>query len=112
MVVLSGRIGINAKGRSNWTFTISPRYALSMTIHTDAIFEAGVLRPLTPLCLQENQVVSLAISTPSETSGSEGEAARQREIIATYVAKMESQPDGTPQDGMSNRDHDRLIYGQ
>jgi predicted DNA-binding antitoxin AbrB/MazE fold protein len=43
-----------------------------MTIHTDAIFEAGVLRPLTPIDLQEHQIVSLAISTPAESAGSEG----------------------------------------
>ena len=44
-----------------------------MTFHTDAIYEAGVLRPLTPLTLKEHQVVSLAISTASEQACSTGE---------------------------------------
>jgi predicted DNA-binding antitoxin AbrB/MazE fold protein len=83
-----------------------------MTIHTDAIFEAGVLRPLTPLSLREKEVVSLAISTSSGTTAPKEQAARQREVVAAYLAKVESRTDETPQDGMSNRDHDRLIYGQ
>lgn len=37
-----------------------------MTLHTNAIFENGVLRPLGPLNLQEHQVVSIAISTSTE----------------------------------------------
>jgi predicted DNA-binding antitoxin AbrB/MazE fold protein len=83
-----------------------------MTIHTEAVFEAGVLRPLSPLSLPEHQVVSLAISTPADSAETGEKAARQREIVAAYVAKVESRPDDAPQDGMSNRDHDRLIYGQ
>jgi predicted DNA-binding antitoxin AbrB/MazE fold protein len=54
-----------------------------MTIHTDAIYEAGVLRPLTPLSLQEHQVVSLAISTESQESGS-------REVVREHSAFLNS----------------------
>jgi predicted DNA-binding antitoxin AbrB/MazE fold protein len=56
-----------------------------MTIHTDAIYEAGVLRPLTPLSLQEHQVVSLAISTESEESGS-GEVVRDHSAFLNSYA--------------------------
>jgi len=83
-----------------------------MTFHTDAIYEAGVLRPLTPLELDEHQVVSLSISTATESVTPEEKAARQREVVLAYVAKVESRPDDTPQDGRTNRDHDRLIYGE
>ncbi|MEX0641490.1 MAG: antitoxin family protein [Pirellulales bacterium] len=83
-----------------------------MTFHTDAIYEAGVLRPLTPLDLPEHQVVSLSISAPSESASLKEKAAQQREIVMAYVAKMESRPDDSPQDGLSNRDHDRLLYGE
>lgn len=82
-----------------------------MTFQTDAIYEAGVLRPLTPLELEEHQMVSLVVSTTSERALPEAKAARQRDILMNYVAKVESRPDETPQDGYSNRDHDRLIYG-
>ena len=80
-----------------------------MTIHTDAIYEGGLLRPLVPLSLQEQEVVSLTICTPA--AGNEAEAARQRGVLMAYVAKVESQPVDAPSDGLSNRDHDLLIYG-
>lgn len=83
-----------------------------MTFQTDAIYEGGVLRPLEPLNLVERERVSLSISTASEKAASDDEAARQRSILLAYVAKVESRPDDTPQDGFSNRDHDRLIYGK
>jgi predicted DNA-binding antitoxin AbrB/MazE fold protein len=38
-----------------------------MTFQTDAVYEAGVLRPLTPLELKEHQVVSIVIQTSSDT---------------------------------------------
>jgi predicted DNA-binding antitoxin AbrB/MazE fold protein len=82
-----------------------------MTFHADAIYEGGVLRPLVPLDLKEQQVVSLAISTAGDAETTQTEAARQRKILLDYVANIERRPDGGPQDGFSNRDHDRLIYG-
>ena len=63
-----------------WTALPRPVYALGMTIHTDAIYEAGVLRPLSPLGLQEHQVVSLSISTSSE----------QDELIRDHSAFLSS----------------------
>lgn len=83
-----------------------------MTIQADAIYEGEVLRPLTPLELQENQLVSLVVSTAAEPSGAMENAARQRDILMAYVAKVEARPDETPHDGLTNRDHDRLIYGK
>jgi hypothetical protein len=47
-----------------------------MTIHTSAVYEAGVLRPLTPLELEEHQVVSLLVSTTGDQAGSPGAAVR------------------------------------
>ncbi len=83
-----------------------------MTFHADAIYEGGVLRPLVPLDLRENEVVSLSICTAAEQGlSSENEAARQRSIVLAHVAKVEARSDEAPQDGLSNRDHDRLIYG-
>ena len=57
-----------------------------MTIHTDAIYEAGVLRPLTPLKLQEHQVVSLAISTESESPDVSGEVVRDHSAFLNSYA--------------------------
>ncbi len=83
-----------------------------MTFRTDAIYEGGVLRPLVPLNLQEQEVVSLAISTASVEQPLLSEVEHQRRVLAAFVAKMESLPDDTPTDGFSNRDHDQLIYGK
>lgn len=74
MVVLSGRIGTSTNTGTHgkerrWTFAVGPRYALDMTIHTDAVYESGVLRPLSPLSLQEHQVVSITISERADTVG-------------------------------------------
>jgi predicted DNA-binding antitoxin AbrB/MazE fold protein len=82
-----------------------------------AIYEHGVLRPLEPLALRETEVVSLAIQgreSEAQVAPSPEEerlALSQRELLLKFVAKMESLPDNTPQDGLSNRDHDQLIYG-
>lgn len=67
-----------------------------MTFHTDAIYEGGVLRPLVPLSLNEQEMVSLAIFTNSEELKPASEAAKQRSILSAYVAKVESQPDDAP----------------
>jgi predicted DNA-binding antitoxin AbrB/MazE fold protein len=83
-----------------------------MTFHTDAIYENGVLRPLVPLDLQEHEVVSLSIYSAADKGAPEADAARQRSVLAAYVAKVESRPDDTPQDSLTNRDHDLLIYGK
>jgi predicted DNA-binding antitoxin AbrB/MazE fold protein len=57
-----------------------------MTIHTDAIYEAGVLRPLTPLSLQEHQVVSLEISTESEAPDSSARIVRDHSAFLNSYA--------------------------
>jgi predicted DNA-binding antitoxin AbrB/MazE fold protein len=78
-----------------------------------AIYEHGVLRPLQPVSLDEQEVVSLAISRPNGTlvTGDQQRAFKQRDAVLRFIDKMESLPDNTPNDGLSNRDHDRLIYG-
>ena len=60
-----------------------------MTIHTDAIFEAGVLRPLTPLSLQEHQIVSLSISTESEAHDAIGEVRDHTAFLNSYAPEDE-----------------------
>lgn len=81
-----------------------------------AIYEHGVLRPLQPLQLQESEVVSLLIQKSDDQhngapSHDEELARRQRETVLAFVSKMELMPENCPQDGLTNRDHDQLIYG-
>jgi hypothetical protein len=65
-----------------------------------------------PLSLQENELVTIVVSTTSEQASSAAKASRQRAIVMNYVAKVESRLDDAPPDGYTNRDHDRLIYGK
>ena len=78
-----------------------------------AIYEHGVLRPLEPVHLKDQEVVSLLIVGigMDKTASDEQLALRQRAVLLSFVEKMESQTDENPQDGFTNRDHDRLIYG-
>jgi len=34
-----------------------------------------------------------------------------RQAWQAYLDRMESLPDNSPRDGLTNRDHDRIIYG-
>ena len=61
-----------------------------MTIRTDAIYESGVLRPLTPLALHEHQVVSLSITTSSEQVPSPADSVRDHSaFLNSYVPEDE-----------------------
>jgi predicted DNA-binding antitoxin AbrB/MazE fold protein len=60
-----------------------------MTIHTDAIYESGVFRPLTPLDLKEHQVVSLAISTATDKGSEEGQIRDHSAFMNSYAPEDE-----------------------
>jgi predicted DNA-binding antitoxin AbrB/MazE fold protein len=81
-----------------------------------AIYEGGVLRPLEPIPLKESEVVSLSIlrggGAVGDDSAAEEEGLRHRDIMMAFIKEMEALPDNNPHDGFSNRDHDRLIYGE
>jgi predicted DNA-binding antitoxin AbrB/MazE fold protein len=79
-------------------------------IQTEAIYEGGVLRPLSPLDLPEHGIVSLSIS-PVATTTAQDEVAHQRGVLLAYVESVESRDRAVPLDALTNRDHDRLIYG-
>jgi predicted DNA-binding antitoxin AbrB/MazE fold protein len=75
-----------------------------------AIFDAGVFRPLEPVELAEGTrvVVQLNLAEPMITDDRRESAVN---AWLEYVERMESLPDDSPKDGLSNRDHDRIIYG-
>ncbi|MCC7475420.1 MAG: antitoxin family protein [Pirellulales bacterium] len=80
-----------------------------------AIYAQGVLRPLTPLDLAEGEVVTFVIEWPCKKNRLDSPPTSagdmQREVLMRFIAKMESVSDLFPNDGLTNRDHDRLIYG-
>jgi predicted DNA-binding antitoxin AbrB/MazE fold protein len=81
---------------------------MSRTI--SAIFDAGVFRPLEPINLADGTKVELHLQIPVtfEPDAVESETNRS---WRDYIDRMESLPDNLPADGLTNRDHDRIIYG-
>jgi predicted DNA-binding antitoxin AbrB/MazE fold protein len=81
-----------------------------------AVFENGVLRPLEPLELAEHAVVSLAIvpeagDTTPPSAAEVAEAKRQGQAWRTLLEELAQVPDAPDSDGLTNRDHDRILYG-
>jgi len=82
-----------------------------------AIYENGILRLVKPLDLPEQTPVHGVVAgvsgiVPSSESTNEEEIAQQRLALNAMKAKIESIPQAPSSDGLSNRDHDALIYGQ
>ena len=81
---------------------------MSRTI--SAIFDAGVFRPLEPINLADGTQVELHLSFPN-ASAPDATRPEVKNAWHDFIDRMESLPDNTPADGLSNRDHDRIIYG-
>jgi len=81
-----------------------------MTRTISAIFDAGVFRPLEPVEMAEGTRVELQLSLPSPLIA-KGNGTPAVNAWLDFVNRMESLPDNSPKDGLSNRDHDRIIYG-
>jgi predicted DNA-binding antitoxin AbrB/MazE fold protein len=81
---------------------------MSQTI--PAVFAGGVFRPLEPVELAEGTrvVVQLESLEPFTTDDVDEET---RRAWSYYLDRMECLPDHSPRDGLTNRDHDRIIYG-
>jgi predicted DNA-binding antitoxin AbrB/MazE fold protein len=80
-----------------------------MDQNIEAIFENGVLRPLEPVDLKESQRVQLSIHV--EPVAADLMSAEQHESILDLIDAMEKMPQRSPNDGLSNRDHDKMLYG-
>jgi predicted DNA-binding antitoxin AbrB/MazE fold protein len=104
-----------------------------MSEQFDAIYEHGILRPLTPLNLPEAAEVTVIVQakTPQPNGSSadpllglmadepevmgeiieEAMITRQREALAIVRSKMDALPSSAPQDGLGGADHDQILYG-
>ena len=73
-----------------------------MTTIIEAVYEKGMLRPLTPLALSEGQrvQVSLAAEEPMPP--------RSAGAILAEIASLPVEGAGDP---FTSRDHDRFLYG-
>jgi predicted DNA-binding antitoxin AbrB/MazE fold protein len=68
----------------------------------EAIYENGVLRPLTPLTLSEGQHVWLSLVTVEPPD------AQHVASILAEIAALPATGGGSP---LTSRDHDRYLYG-
>jgi len=81
-----------------------------------AIFENGVLRPLTPLNLPELAEVA---GTIEKLNGAEldplepnaEEIRRQQVALDAMFCAVDKLPQTPRNDGLSGRDHDKILYG-
>lgn len=83
-----------------------------MTHEFRAIFEHGILRPLDPISLVENDVVTVVVQ--SNGSGNEHFAAedtQQKKNLMAALAEANQLPLESPNDGFSGADHDLVLYG-
>jgi predicted DNA-binding antitoxin AbrB/MazE fold protein len=78
-----------------------------------AIYENGVLKPLSPVDLKEHEVVRLAVvSQEGQAAPSSNDQALGRQAaLAAMLAETAALPPEGPADGFSGRDHDLVLYG-
>jgi predicted DNA-binding antitoxin AbrB/MazE fold protein len=86
------------------------KYTYDMNDTIPAVFDDGVFRPLQPVDLAKGTRVEVKLAMPSPASNDEMDD-ETRQAWCDYLDRMGSLPDEFPRDGLSNRDHDRIIYG-
>ncbi len=79
-----------------------------MTILCDAVYENGVLRPLTPPALREGEKVEVLLVTRREAAT----ASTESESAAAALARIAALPLQGDDRGFSGSDHDRVLYGE
>ncbi len=84
-----------------------------MDIRVDAVYENGVLKPVTPVALDEREQVHLVI-TPGVAAPADdpAELAPQRQALDALLAEFRALPQPANTDGFSGSDHDRVLYGR
>ncbi|XGB38876.1 MAG: antitoxin family protein [Cyanobacteria bacterium LVE1205-1] len=74
-----------------------------MSLTIEAIYEAGVLKPIQPIELADGTHVSLIITDTLENNSEQSPA--------EMLAAIASLPLEGAEQGFSNQDHDQLLYG-
>ncbi len=74
-----------------------------MTTTIEAVYEKGLLRPLTPLVLPEGQRVQVFVAAEESAQGQDA---------AAILAEIAALPVESPADPTASRDHDRFLYGE
>jgi predicted DNA-binding antitoxin AbrB/MazE fold protein len=82
-----------------------------MTYEIRAIFDNGVLRPLDPLALGDQDLVTLVVRTQGDVPAQDNELVLQREALKRMFSEADSLPNENPNDTFSGADHDSALYG-
>jgi predicted DNA-binding antitoxin AbrB/MazE fold protein len=84
-----------------------------MSQHFHAIYEGGVLRPLTPLNLPESAQVTVEVHEQNgSTTATPADLESQQQELEAMFAVVDKLPQTPTGDGLSGRDHDQILYGQ
>jgi predicted DNA-binding antitoxin AbrB/MazE fold protein len=80
-----------------------------------AIFEHGILRPLTPLNLPEATEVEVTLRVAAAESNSAdqngAELERQKKALQAMFTEVDKLPQTPCNDDLSGRNHDQILYG-
>ena len=89
---------------------------MAMSHEIRAIFEKGVLRPLEPLDIPDGARVHLHVeedhlNSQSLVQATPAELQRQQDALQAMLREVDGLPQTPRNDGISGRDHDRILYG-
>jgi predicted DNA-binding antitoxin AbrB/MazE fold protein len=87
-------------------------YLGSMSHNIEAIYEKGVFRPLHPVDLPENVRVQVSIPENAQREFPAEQLAQQQKGIQRMLDESAKLPAAGPNDGLTNRDHDKILYGK
>lgn len=76
-----------------------------------AKFERGQFRPLEPIDLADESIVSLVVVASEAAPPAEDPVVRQQTALAVFLENAKHCQGPTADDQLTNRDHDRIIYG-
>jgi predicted DNA-binding antitoxin AbrB/MazE fold protein len=81
-----------------------------------AIYENGILRPLAPLNLPEAAEVSITVHANAQIASesakrSAADLQRQQAALDAMFREVDRLPQTRRNDGLSGRDHDKILYG-
>ncbi|RIK85915.1 MAG: hypothetical protein DCC67_03345 [Planctomycetota bacterium] len=83
-----------------------------MSQQFEAIYENGVLRLITPIVLPESTRVSGVVHEKQQDQLPDAELVRrQQEALNAMFEEIHKLPQTPATDGLSNRDHDFILYG-
>lgn len=78
-----------------------------MNTQIPAVFSDGVFRPLVPVMMAEGTRVQVEVQDEKGLSSANDLQASWQ----AFLKEVESLPDDSPKDGLTNRDHNQILYG-